>query len=145
MSVFKELIGYDLHTSRMVFNYDGIEIVFIHDFCLLKRRVYVNGELVFNRYSHWMGLITDAEFEYQGRAIRIITRVLNFLTMKQDVTVWVDGRQAGRKIDRFYAALSTVKKIHAVLGMVGFGVVVGLMASGLSSAIRKFAEATVGV
>ncbi len=145
MSFFKELIGYDLHTSRMVFNHDGVEVVFIHDFFLLKRRIYIDGELIFNRHSPWLGFITDTEFEYKGRAFRIVTRVLNFLTLKQDVTVWVDGTQIGRKIDPFYVALSTPKKLHAILGLIGFGLVVGVMASSLSSVINKLAETVSGI
>ncbi len=126
---FKELIGYDLHVSRVAFDVDGIEIVMIHDFCLLKRRIYINGEQVFSRHSQCLGFFTDAEFNYEGHHYRIITRTRNILSMQQDVTVWIDGREVGRKTDPFYAGLSLKKKFHAVLGMTGFGVVVGLFAT----------------
>ena len=144
MSFFKELIGYDLHTSKVVFDYDGVEIVFIQDFWIIKRRAYIDGELVFNRHSQCLGLFTDAEFDYQGRHFRIITRTLNYLTMKQDVTAWVNGIQAGRKVDRFYAGLSNLQRAHAVLGAMAFGFVVGLTASSLGSMLKKFIEAMGG-
>lgn len=126
MITFKELIGYDLHTSRVAFEHEGLEIVFIQDFIIFKRRIYVNGELVFNRFSPWLGLITHAEFDFQGHQYRFLTRTTNFACMSQDVTVWVDGHQAGRKQDPVYAGLPIRKLMHAIIGPLIFGMTLGM-------------------
>jgi len=129
MISFKQLIGYDLHISKVAFESDGIEIVLIHDFCLLKRRIYINGEQVFSRHSQCLGFFTDADFSYDGHHYRVITRTVNIVSFRQDVTVWVDGHEVGRKTDPFYAALTLTQKLHAVFGMASFGFVVGLIAT----------------
>lgn len=126
MMTFKEFIGYDLHISRVAFECNGTEIVFIHDFFILKRRIYIDGEQVFSRHSNCFGFMTDADFSYLGNHYRIITRTLNFLSMKQDVTVWVNGSEAGRKKDPFYSALSIKQKFHAAFGALGLGAIVGI-------------------
>ncbi|GAA6139196.1 hypothetical protein NBRC116583_29430 [Arenicella sp. 4NH20-0111] len=126
---FKEFIGYDLHISRVAFEHEGTEIVFIHDFFILKRRIYIDGEQVFSRHSNCLGFLTDSDFSYLGNHYRVITRTLNFLSMKQDVTVWVNGVEAGRKIDPFYAALALKQKFHAAFGALGLGAVVGMLSA----------------
>ncbi len=132
MSKFKDIIGYDLHTSKVAFTHDGVEIAFIHDFFMIRRRVYVDGEQVFSRFSQCLGFFTDTEFNYRGNHFRLITRTRNYLSMRQDVTLWVDGHEVGRKTDRFYAALSLSKKFHAVLGPMLLGLVVGIFVGSIS-------------
>lgn len=129
MITLKEIFGYDLHVSKLVFEHGQQEIVFIHDFCILKRRIYVDGEQLFNRHSQYFGFTTNAEFSHNGKDYRIVSRTLNFLSMKQDVTLWVDGVEIERKIAPFYAALPLKKKLHAALGLGGAGVLLGVTLS----------------
>lgn len=137
LNYFKELIGYELHTSRIAFDFEGVEIVFIHDFFILKRRVYINGEPVFSRYTFSLGFFSDSEIDYQGQRFRIITKTKNLLSMEQDVTVWVNGVQAGRKFDRLYGAMPLGKRVHAALGILIFGMILGWTSSSLGSMLRN--------
>lgn len=128
MKSIRELIGYDLHNSRVVFEHDGNEVVFIHNLLSCVRRVYINGEEVFNRFSLTSCFASNTEIEWQGVRYRLFTRMLNLASMAQDVTLLVDGAEVGRQTDPMYGAMRGRQMAHAMVGpcVIGFAIGSGL-------------------
>jgi len=47
----KDLIGYDYYTSRVVFEHDGNEIVFVNDGMISRVKLYINGHEAASTWS----------------------------------------------------------------------------------------------
>ncbi|RBP48905.1 hypothetical protein [Arenicella xantha] len=129
MKSIGELLGYDLHTSRVVFEHEGNEVVLVHNMLSGIRRVYINGDEVFDHFSPISTFASNTEIVCNGVHYRIVTRVLNLATMSQDVTLIANGVVAGRTTAPVYGALRGRHFVHALFGLLVVGFSFGFAVS----------------
>jgi len=127
MKTLKELIGYDYCTSRIAFDNEGTEIVFVNESLIGRVQVYIDGELVVSRYPFGSEFTFDTKFEHNERKYRIISRTINWLTGAQEITLYVDGQEKAVKLDHRLAALNWKQQLHLVVAMAAIGIVVGTL------------------
>ena len=131
MKTIKDILGYNLHTSQMAFDHDGTEIVFINDLFIGVRKIYVNGELVVRKTSLVLGYFSESMFTHEGKQFLLIQRTTSCLTFAQKVQLYVDGKKTDEKTDGFYSALGWKQQLHAVLGPLLLGGIVGFTLSSI--------------
>lgn len=131
MKSLRELIGYDYYTSRTAFDSDGVEIVFVNEGLIGRIRIYVDGELIVSRFPLWSDWFSDTDFCAGEHRFRITSKMSNFLTSAQDVTLYADGVEVARKIDPRLAALNWRQNLHFCAGVMALGLLVGLTISAL--------------
>jgi hypothetical protein len=131
MKTFKELIGYEYSTSRIAFNSDGTEVVFVNESLISRVQIYINGELTSSHYHLCSDFSSFTQFEHNGHKYRLINRTVNWITMAQEVTLYVDGQELATKIDPRLAALTWKQRLHFVVAMAGLGLAIGLLISAL--------------
>lgn len=131
MKTLKELIGYEYATSRIAFNSDDTEIVFVNESLIGRVQIYINGELKISRYPFWSDLGSDTKFENDGHQYRVISRTTNWITSAQEITLYADGQEVATKLDPRLAALSWKQRLHFVVAMAAIGLLVGSLISAL--------------
>jgi len=133
MNSIQKLLGYQYYIWRVVFEHEGAEIVFINDFALGGRvRIYLDGELLHSSWSAVLGYYSDSTISHNGVCYRFIQRTTNCLTMAQEVTLYKDGVEIGRKVDEFWSAFSWKQLLHALMVPFALGGVVGFLVAWLS-------------
>ena len=132
LETVKNLIAYDLSSSRVVFEHEGDEIVFINESWIGRIRIYLNGDLAY-RGADWTGMIRSSGwFLHKGKTYRITTTLANLITFAQSLTLSVDGSVVDTKEDAFYGKLS-VKEV----GRLMFGcALIGFLIFGIGSFIK---------
>jgi len=121
---FKSLIGYNLSSCRVVFEYEGDEIVYINNFLVGGFRIYLNGRLA-RRGLDWYGTSwSGGWFLHKGKRYRIKCAITNVLTHAQILTLLVDHEVIESKADGAYANLTRKELTHLLFGYATIGVLV---------------------
>lgn len=131
MKTLKELFAYEHWTTRIVFNSDDTEVVFVNESLISRVQIYIDGELKVSGFHFWSDLTSHTQFEHADRQYRLISRTTNWITMAQEVTLYVDGQEVATKIDPRLAALSWKQRVHFVAAMAGIGLAIGLLVGSL--------------
>ncbi len=127
MQWFKDLIGYDYYTSRVVFEHGNNEIAFVNEGMISRIKIYVNGELIVKRYPLVSDVMTDTDFGFEGVHYRIKSQCTNWLSMSQRVLLFAAGELVQEKSDPRLSSLSWLQLGHCILGAIGLGVVIGAL------------------
>ena len=125
MDSLKKLVGYDYYTSRAVFEHEGHEIVFINDGMIGRVKLYINGDEVTSYWPLASDFSTAVSCHYQGHHYSVKSRLTNFISMAQKITLEVDGDTIESKHDPRLAALSLKQWAHLFGGFVLMGAAVG--------------------
>lgn len=131
MKSLRELIGYDYYTSRTAFDSNGSEIVFVNEGLIGRIRIYVDGEQVLSRFPMCSDWFSDTDFSFGEHRYRIVSKMTNWITCAQDVTLYADGVEVARKIDPRLAALNWRQNLHFCASVIALGLLVGLTISAL--------------
>ena len=131
MKTLRELIGYDYYTSRTAFDNSGSEIVFVNEGLIGRIRIYIDGEQVLSRFPMCSDWFSDTDFSVGQHQYRIISKMTNYITGAQDVTLYADGVEVARKADPRLAALSWRQKLHFIGSMMLIGLLIGFIITSL--------------
>ena len=128
MKTLKQLLGYEYHVTSLAFELEDTELVFINNFLLGGQiRVYLDGELVLTRWTWALGWSSDSEFSHNGIPYRIFQKTTNWFTCAQEVTVYQNGVEVGRKVDGYLADLNWKQLLHAMIVPFIFGGIIGII------------------
>jgi len=133
IETFKNIVGYDLFSFRVVFEHEGDEIVFINEGWIGRVRIYLNGRLAYSGWD-WSGMASsEGWFLHEGKTYKIVSKVSNLLTFAQRLTLSIDGEEVTSKTDAFFGKLTMKEVGHLVLGsaFIGFLIIAPLKLLGL--------------
>lgn len=125
MKTLRDLIGYDYCTSRLVFDVDGTEVVFVDEGIIGRIRLYADGEMIMSRFPWCADFSSDSSVDYNGKVIRVVSRGINWISGAKEVTLFVNGNQVAKKVDPRLAALTWKQQLHFIFSMTIIGVVIG--------------------
>ena len=127
LSTFNRLIGREYYRYRVVFYQNGLEIAFVSDSLFGSTRTYIDGNQVDHRWPPLADFYGNTRFTWNGVDYRIRHQMTNPLTCAQSLTLFVDGAEVQRKYDPRFGSLSFAQMAHMTLGLVVFGLAIGLV------------------
>lgn len=125
MQTLNELIGAHYYKTRAVFDVEGKELVYVSDNIWGRVKLYLDGEQIFNGWSCLPGMFTDIVVNYEGVEYRVLSRIKNWLTYAQKITLIVNDSKAQSKIDPVLGGVRGLELLHALLTPVLMGLLVG--------------------
>ena len=128
MQSLNELLGLHYYATRAVFNIDGKELVYINPNFFGRASIYLDGELIYKGWTWLPGMISDITVQHQEHEYRVFSRIRNWVTMSQKITLIVDDSKAQSKFNPVLGGLKGVTLVHALLGPFLFGGMIGFVA-----------------
>lgn len=128
MQSLNELLGFHYYETRAVFNVDGKEIVYINPNFLGRASIYLDGELIHKCWTWLPGVISDITVEHENHEYRVFSRIRNWVTMSQKITLIVDDSKAQSKFNPVLGDLRGWTLVHALIGPFLLGGMVGFVA-----------------
>lgn len=133
MQSIYELLGFHYYKTRAVFDVDGKELVYMNDNVIGRVKIYLDGYEIHKGWTWLPGVLTDLTANYQGHDYRIFTRINNWLTLSQKITVIVDDSKAQTKLEPVLGGLKGMALFHSMVGPIVIGVLVGVAAKYFSA------------
>lgn len=133
MQSLYELLGLHYFKTRAVFDVDGKELVYMNDNFFGRVKIYLDGEEIYKGWTWFPGMMADVTAKHQGKEYRVFSRIINWVSYSQKITVIVDDSKAQSKIDPVLGGLDKLSVLHAVVGPFVLGGLLGFSVSFLGS------------
>lgn len=133
MQSLYDLLGFHYYKTRAVFNVDGKELVYVNDNLFGRANIYLDGDEIYKGWTWLPGMVSDITVNHQGHEYRVFSRVYNWISWAQKITVIVDDSKAQSKVDPVLGGLGAKALAHAIGGALALGGFAGFVASLISS------------
>lgn len=129
MQSLYELLGLHYYKTRVVFDIEGKELVYTNDNFFGRASIYLEGDEIYKGWTWLPGMVSDITVNHQGHEYRVFSRVYNWVSWAQKITVIVDDSNAQSKVDPVLGGLDAKALLHVLFGALALGGLVGFTAS----------------
>ena len=112
-----------------MFEYDGNEIVYVNNGIIGRIKFYINGCEEASSWAVLPDFAASITSRYGGHSYKVRSKITNLVTMGQNATLSVDGKDIESRFDPRLAALDLKQLGYFFGGMVLLAVTIGFVPS----------------